>query len=162
MAKFQVGKGLDEYLQKLGNLEFRCPEVLGKATYQGAKIVADQIHANIAALPVSENKSGRQGRRNPTQAEKDGLLAGLGIAKHRMEGGYYNVKIGMDGYNADKTKKYPNGKPNAMIARSIESGTSFQARIPFISRAVSATKAAAEAAMKAEVDKVITEIMGDG
>lgn len=161
MAKFTVGKGLDEYLQKLGNLEFKCPEALGRATFEGAKIVADQIRANIEAMPVAENKSGK-GRRNPTQAEKDGLLAGLGIAKHRIEGGYYNVKIGMDGYNSDVTKKYPKGKPNAMIARSIESGTTFTARIPFISRAVSATKAAAEAAMKAEVDKVITEIMGDG
>lgn len=159
MAKWTVGKGLDDYIALLGNLEFKAPDVCGMAIYQGAKIVADQIRSNIEALPVSESKSTKGGRRNPTQAEKDGLLEGLGVAKKQTDGSFINVKIGMDGYNNDRTKKYPNGKPNAMIARSIESGTTFMNRIPFISRAVSSTKAAAEAAMKDEVDKQIAKIM---
>lgn len=162
MAKFQVGKGLDEYLATLGNLEFKAPDVCGLAIYQGAKVVADQIKANIEALPVASTKGGNQGRRNPTQAEKDGLIEGLGIARKQNDNGYINVKIGMDGYNSDVTAKYPKGKPNAMIARSIESGTTFMNRIPFISRAVNATKAAAEEAMREEVDRQITQIMGNG
>lgn len=161
MAKFTVGKGLDEYISLLGNLEFKTPAVIGKSIYQGAKIVADQVRSNIEALPVSE-KSGGQGRRNPTQVEKAGMLEGLGIATMQNDGGYYNVKIGMDGYNSDITDKYPKGKPNAMVARSVESGTTFIRRNPFISRAVSATRAAAENAMREEVDKQITEIMGSG
>lgn len=159
MAKWTIGKGLDEYLAKLGDLEFKCPEALGRATYQGAKIVADQIRANIQALPVADSENKKHQHRYPNQAEKDGLLEGLGISTHRVEGGYYNVKIGMDGYNSNKTPKYPNGQPNALIARSIESGSSFRIRVPFISRAVNATKAAAEEAMKNEVDKVISETM---
>lgn len=162
MAKFQVGKGIDDYIAQLGNLEFKAPGVCGMAIYQGAKIVADQIKANIEALPVSDNKGGNQGRRNPTQTEKDGLIKGLGIAKKQNDGGYINVKIGMDGYNADVTEKYPKGKPNAMVARSIESGTTFMRRIPFISNGVRAAKAQAEAAMKDEVDKQISQIMGKG
>lgn len=159
MAKFQIGKGLDDYIARLGNLEFKAPDVCGMAIYQGAKIVADQIRANIEALPVAESKSTKGGRRNPTQAEKDGMLEGLGVAKKQTDGSFINVKIGMDGYNSDVTAKYPNGKPNAMIARSIESGTTFMNRIPFISHAVSSTKAAAESAMKDEVDKQIAKIM---
>lgn len=162
MAKFQVGKGLDEYIATLGNLEFKAPQAIGKAIYKGADIVADQVRKNIEALPVSESKSGSQGRRNPTQVEKDGLLAGLGIAKKQNDGGYINVKIGMDGYNADVTEKYPKGKPNAMIARSVESGTTFMRRNPFISKAVRTSKVAAEAAMAAELDNQISQIMGKG
>ena len=162
MAKFQVGTGIDEYIATLGNLEFKAPQVIGKAIYKGADIVADQVRKNIEALPVSDGKSSSQGRRNPTQVEKDGLLAGLGIAKKQNDGGYINVKIGMDGYNADVTEKYPKGKPNAMIARSIDGGTTFIRRNPFISSAVRTSKAAAEQAMKDEVDNQISQIMGKG
>lgn len=158
MAKWTVGKGLDEYIALLGNLEFKSPVIIGRSTYEGAKIVADQIKANIAALPVAEKyKHGE--RRNPTQAEKDGMLEGLGIATHRVDGSFYNVKIGMDGYNNVRSPKYPNGIPNALVARATESGTTFRNRIPFVSNAVRASKAAAESAMKDEVDKQISQIM---
>ena len=31
-----------------------------------------------------------------------------------------NVKLGFDGYNGMKTKKYPKGQPNVLLARSIK------------------------------------------
>jgi len=158
MARLTVGKGVDDYIASLDDLKYRVPEIAGRAIYQGADVVADQIRANIQALPVQQGRS--RGRRDPTQKEKDGLLEGLGIAKKRTENGNINVKIGMDGYNSDVTEKYPNGKPNAMIAHAIESGTTFINRHPFISNAVRSTKSAAEEAMAAEVDKQIEEIMG--
>lgn len=162
MARMTIGTGVDEYIASLDKLKYKVPEIAGKAIYQGAAIVADQIRANIEALPTEEKNSRNRGRREPTQAEKAGLLEGLGVAKKRTENGNVNVKIGMDGYNSDVTEKYPKGKPNAMIARSIESGTSFTVRHPFISSAVRAKKEAAEEAMRAEVDKQLEEIMGDG
>jgi len=158
MARLTVGKGVDDYIASLDDLKYRVPEISGRAIYQGADVVADQIRANIQALPVQQGRS--RGRRDPTQEEKDGLLEGLGIAKKRTENGNINVKIGMDGYNSDVTEKYPNGKPNAMIARSIESGTTFINRHPFISNAVRMSKSEAEEAMAAEVDKQLEEIMG--
>lgn len=159
MAKWIVGKGLDDYIALLGNLEFKSEAVCGLAIYDGAKIVADAIHSEIAALPTSPNKSNRHGKRNPTQVEKDGMLAGLGIAKKQISGSFINVKIGMDGYNGDVTEQYPNGKPNVMVARSIESGTTFMKKNPFISRAVNRTKAQAEEAMKARFESVTENMM---
>lgn len=158
MAKWTVGKGLDEYLAQLGNLEHMTPTIVGRSVYEGAKIVADQIHANIAALPTGR-KSDRIPR-NPTAVEKAGMLAGLGVARHQWDGSFYNVKIGMNGYNNDKTKMYPNGKPNSMIARSIESGSSVMIRNAFIARAIRSSKAAAEDAMRNECDKQISKTMG--
>lgn len=162
MAKMTIGKGVDEYIASLDSFKNRVPEIAGKALYQGAKVVADQIRANIEALPTEERKGAGRGRRNPTPEEKQGLLDGLGIARKRIENGNINVSIGMDGYNSDVTEKWPKGHPNAMIARSIESGTSFTIRHPFISSAVRSSKAAAEEAMRSEVDKQVEEIMGSG
>ena len=158
MAKMTIGKGMDEYLAKLGNLEFAAPGLVGQAIYEGAKIVADQVRAEIEALPTAESKRVATPR-DPTQVEKDGLLDGLGVAKKKNDSGYINVKIGMDGYNTDKTKKYPKGKPNAMIARSIESGSTVMKRNAFISRAVNKTKKDAEAAMQKVIEEGIEKIV---
>ena len=158
MAKMTIGKGMDEYLAKLGNLEFAAPGLVGQAIYEGAKVVADQVRAEIEALPTAESKRVATPR-DPTQVEKDGLLDGLGVAKKKNDGGYINVKIGMDGYNTDKTKKYPRGKPNAMIARSIESGSTVMKRNAFISRAVNKTKKEAEAAMQKVIEEGIEKIV---
>ena len=158
MAKMTIGKGMDEYLAKLGNLEFAAPGLVGQAIYEGAKVVADQVRAEIEALPTAESKRVAIPR-DPTQVEKDGLLDGLGVAKKKNDGGYINVKIGMDGYNTDKTKKYPRGKPNAMIARSIESGSTVMKRNAFISRAVNKTKKEAEAAMQKVIEEGIEKIV---
>lgn len=158
MAKMTIGKGMDEYLAKLGNLEFAAPGLVGQAIYEGAKIVTDQVRAEIEALPTAESKRVATPR-DPTQVEKDGLLDGLGIAAKKNDGGYINVKVGMDGYNTDKTKKYPRGKPNAMIARSIESGSTVMKRNAFISRAVNKTKKNAEAAMQKVIEEGTEKIV---
>lgn len=150
MAKYQVGNGIDEYIAKLENLEFNTDDLIGRAIYKGADIVADAIKANIQNLPAVAC----------TDVEKEGLLAGFGIAKMLDENGYFNVKAGFDGYNNDVTKKWPNGKPNSMIARSIEGGTSWKPKHPFISPAVKSSKDAAEKAMIEEIDKGIKTTMG--
>lgn len=150
MAKFQVGPGVDKYLSQLQNLEFQTDEMIGNAIYKGADIVADAIKANIQNLPSSAC----------TETEKAGLLSGFGIAKMQDENGYFNVKAGFDGYNEDATKRYPRGKPNSMIARSIEGGTSWKPKHPFIGPAVRATKDQAEQAMAEEIEKQIKSTMG--
>lgn len=150
MAKFQVGPGMDKYLSQLQNLEFQTNEMIGNAIYKGADIVADAIKANIQNLPSSAC----------TETEKAGLLSGFGIAKMQDENGYFNVKAGFDGYNEDVTKRYPRGKPNSMIARSIEGGTSWKPKHPFIGPAVRATKDQAEQVMAEEIEKQIKSTMG--
>ena len=150
MAKFQVGSGIDQYVTKLQDLEFQADDMIGRAIYKGASIVADAIKANIQALPSSAC----------TDTEKAGLSSSFGIASMKDENGYFNVKVGFDGYNDDVTKKYPKGKPNSMIARSIEGGTSFRPKHPFVGPAVRATKDKAEQAMAEEIDKNIKSTMG--
>lgn len=149
MAKFQVGSGMDKYLEQLSNLEFAAHDMVGRAIYKGAEVVADQIRANIGQIPASLC----------SDVQRQGLLDSLGIAKMRDDGGTYNVKIGFDGYNSHVTKKYPKGHPNSMIARAIESGTSFSGKHPFVAPAVRATKDAAEKAMAEEINKQLEKTM---
>lgn len=154
MAKWIVGKGLDEYLAKLGNLGRESEEICKEAGYEGAAIVADAIKANIRKLPLGQPAQGKV-----TPQQRKGLVDGLGIAPFRNDSGFIHVKIGMDGYNDMVTHKFPNGQPNAMIARSLETGSSWYPKHPFIAPAVNRTKKAAEEKMRTVIDQKINAIM---
>lgn len=161
MARMTVGAGMDRYIQQLTNLEFKSPHIAGKAVYEGAKIVADAIKAEIESLPVEESRHHDEDDKTNgvTRAQKDGLRDGFGIATMRQEGSFYNVKAGFHGYNSVKTKKYPEGQPNAMIARSVESGTSFRKKNPFVARAVRKSRNAAEQKMAQVVNEETAKLM---
>ena len=90
--------------------------------------------------------------------EKQGLLDGFGVSPMQDDGGYINVKLGFDGYNGVKTKKYPKGQPNALIARVTESGSSYREKTPFIRPAVNASKKQAEQAGQMKIDEKIAAI----
>ena len=68
------------------------------------------------------------------------------------------MKLGFDGYNKVKTRKYPQGQPNAMIARAVESGSSVRKKNPFIRRAVNDTQKQAVEKGKQVADEEIAKI----
>lgn len=164
MATIEM-KGIDEYLIKLSRLEKASKEeICGKAIYEGAKIVADSIKANIQALPTDDSFGpslpGEPPLKGPTQIQKQGLLESFGITTMQDDGtGFLNVKLGFDGYNAKKTKKWPNGQPNQMIARSVQSGTSFMKKHEFVKKAVASSRKKSVDAMGKSAQKSIEEIM---
>ena len=155
MARLNVGRGLEEYLDKLGNLEFTAEETCKRAIYNGADIVADAVKASIDTIPSRSEGSGS----GVYDDQRAGLKAGMGIASFRNDNGYLNVKVGFDGYNSHKTKSFPNGQPNAMIARSVEKGTSFSRPHRFVDPAVRKVKAQAEAKIQETLDLEIKKTM---
>lgn len=140
MAKFAAKAG-EEWAAKLSALGNQSEEVAKKALYEGAAVVADQIKSGINGLPQK------------TGATKRGLASGFGISRMRQEGGYYEVKLGFSGYNE-------NGKPNQLMARIMESGTSRVQKHPFVRPAVSRSKNAAQQAMQQKIDEECRRIMG--
>lgn len=156
MAKFYVGKGLEEYLSMLGNLEFRMDDVIGRSVFDGAAIVADAVKKAIDDIPERQQGSST----GVYDDQRQGLKDGLGIAKLQNDNGYFNVKLGFDGYNTHVTKTYPKGQPNALIARSINSGTSFSPKYPFVDNTTKRVKAEAEQAMSDRLDSEIKQITG--
>lgn len=162
MAKFVVGKGLDNYIAYLQKINLLSSDMVGEAVYDMAKVVADKVRANIEALPAVSNAANiatyKQGISRLSEPEKQGLLDGFGVSSIQNNDGYVNVKLGFDGYNSVKTKKYPNGQPNALIARVTNSGSSYRQKTRFVDKAVSATRKQAEEAGQAKIDEKIRAV----
>lgn len=157
MATFQFG-GIDTYIKQLDKLYAVTEDaIIGKTVYAGAAVVANRLRAAAEALPEGRENEAIFGAVTP--AQKRGLLEGLGISRMRDDDGFVNVKLGFDGYNSVKTKKYPNGQPNALIARAVNSGNSFRKKTKFVDKAVRASKKDAEAAMDAACSREIEKIM---
>ena len=160
MARFKVSPNLEKYEKKLSQLGDKARPMIEKAVKEGANPVADAVRAGINSIPIDDGyrKKGeiRSGLRSVQRA---GLSASLGVAPIRNDSGFTNVKVGFDGYNNMHTKQYPGGQPNAMIARSIESGTSIMQAHPFVAPAVSKTRKQAEKIMEQSIDKSINSIM---
>lgn len=154
-------QGLKEYEEMLSKLDKDTVTMIGRALYEGGKVVADEFRREVEALPVvAPNVRGTSERKlaGITSEQKRGLLQGLGIAKMRSRDGVHDIKIGFDGYNSVHTKKYPGGQPNAMIARSVNTGSSFRTATHFADRAVRNSKARAEKAMQQQFEKDLKKI----
>ena len=160
MAKIEM-RGLDEYTRALARLELGAREqVIGPAIYQGAKVAADAIQSSISTIPIDNGWGTEANPQSGINArQKAALHNSFGITKMRDDDGVYNVKLGFDGYNSIKTKRWPNGQPNAMIARALERGTSWLRPYKFIKKAMAEARKKALAVMQTEVDKGIYEIM---
>lgn len=162
MAKWIVGNGLNSYIEYLQKINAVTDEVIGEAVYEMAKVVADSVRASIQALPAVSNEANiatyKKGYSRLSDKEKQGLLDGFGISPLQEDSGFVNVKLGFDGYNSVKTKKYPQGQPNALIARVTESGSSYREKTPFIRPAVNASKKQAEQAGQMKIDEKIAAI----
>ena len=139
MAKLSF-PGLADHERRLSRLMEGVPQIAGKAIYAGADLVADEIRKGIDGLPQQ------------TGVTKQGLEEDLGIAPMRDEGGYLNVKIGFDGYNA-------RGIPNALMARVFERGTSTVKKRPFVRLAVNRAKGPAEARMAGVLEEEMKKRM---
>lgn len=152
MARSSV-VGADSWISTIEGLEAHADAAASSAVYGGAAVIADGIREAIKSLP-SQTSDGRR-KRGVTEEERQGLLDGLGVAQHRKADGKVDTKIGMAGYNSYRTTKYPNGHPNSMVARSVESGTSWLTKTPFIAPTVRRLKASTVEAMQAELDEFI-------
>ena len=148
--------GIDEYLAQLKELGDKANGLCKGALYDGAAVLADAVRAEVEALQTTDVNEDPQG---VFEYEKEGLLEGMGIAKMKDEDGRISTRVDFDGYNRMKSKKYPNGHPNSMIARAINSGTSKRKKNPFMSRAVKKARERANKAMSARMDSDINNIM---
>lgn len=158
-ADFEGFDGLIDQLQLL-NRDSSIENVAGKMLFEGAAVIADRIKEGIIALPTAERRGTPEHKIDGvTRAQKAGLVAGFGISKVKKTGDAYDLHIGFNGYNGQRTKKYPNGQPNILIARSVEGGTSFRRAHPFVQPAIRASMSTAQNKMIEAFNKAIDEIL---
>ena len=93
-------------------------------------------------------------------SQKIGLKESFGVTPISNKYGVYSAKVGFDGYNDVKTKRWPNGQPNALIARACESGSTAMLKQPFIRPTEKRLKSAVYDAMDAAANKKLNEITG--
>ena len=165
MAKMAV-KGLEAHMAKLSALEQSTDRVVREVIHDGAEVVADAIREGLESLPTSEH-DGRpwwatpgHKARGPSEEQKQGLLDSFGITPVSTDSkGFVNVHMGFDGYNSVKSARWPQGQPNQMVARAVESGTSFMEANPAIKRARARARKAAEKAMERTFERESKKIM---
>lgn len=163
MAKLDVD-GLDDEMNKLRELgEVKLIPVLKRVVYRGGAVVADEIRQKISELPTQPNRFLRNGDIFSvfTETNKRDLLNSLGFSKITdSDGGVYSY-VGFAGYGSPETvtQQYPKGLPNALLARSIEHGSSVRRRKAFVKPAVKNAKDKAEEAMQAVLDEEIDKLM---
>lgn len=119
--------------------------VMKSAVYAGVGVLADAIKSEIDSLP-EESGYMRPGKKRNVVGTNDKrmLKERLGVSRIEATGDRANAVVSFSGYNGRPTKKYPNGVPIPLIARSIESGSSVREKNPFIRRAFNKAKTQAQ------------------
>lgn len=159
MAKIDY-KGIDDYANALGKLWKESEEIITRAVYEGAGVVADEIKAGLKKLPIDDRQGTSEDKlKGVTRKQKSDLIDAFGVAPIENDGDSINTRLGFDGYGSTPTKKYHNGVPNAMLMRSVESGNSFRKKTPVVRPAVTRARKNAEQKMGETLDKEIKERM---
>ena len=162
MARVTVD-GLAEISKKITALG-EAGDAIGKmAVYDGADVIADEIRKQINMLPEDKDRYlvGGEQYNVVTPQDKQDLANSLGIARIERTAKGIRTVIGFAGYGSRPTKKYPKGLPMALLARSIESGSSVRAKRPFIRRAVNAKRKAAEQKMIETGERLIQQTLNE-
>ena len=161
MAEITGTETIKEYLELLkGALEKR-KELFQKSIKPGADIVADYCKAELNNLRVDDTPyifiSQYNKKRGLSQKQKEGLIKSMGLAPLKKKQDGWDVKLGFDGYNDIKSSRWKNGQPNAMIARSVNKGTSFMVAQPYMDRTIVATEYKADKAIEEEFIKLFKD-----
>ena len=164
MAKIEM-KGMDAWLSELRRAGEATAPVCKAAVYAGAKVVADAIKQEIRGLDSVTDAEAKAAwhEKRPVKisvSQKIGLVNSLGITPIDDKYGVVSAKVGFDGYNDVKTKRWPQGQPNQLIARACESGSSAMLKQPFVRPSVKSVQGAALTEMEIAADKKMKEILG--
>lgn len=157
MAKMTV-KGLDEVIAMLSSVEDKAQDIVEAGLYEGASVVADALRENVSALPTDERWGYETPKSGPSEAEKKVMLNGMGISEFETASGKTHTSVGFGGYGGYRTKRFPAGKPVALIARSVERGTSFMHPNPFMKQTKAQARNAASEAISTKIKEEIQKL----
>lgn len=155
MAGSMRTEGTAELAAMLAKLGESANDIAKGALYEGAKVVADAYTAAVGRIQTAPRRSKETGKRLPTPEEKEAL--GIGVARFRGDGGAeVDTIVGVpEGYTTVNGRK----KATKLIARSINSGTSFMQKQPVFRKASSSSRNAAQEAMVRKADEMIEELV---
>ena len=149
--------GTDELSNMLAKLGNEAENIASLALYEGAAVVANAMKSGAKSIRAAPFKWGTKVHpRLPSLIEK-AAVSNIGISRFRHEGGAeVNTMVGVpEGY------VNINGKAKAvkLLARSINSGTSFMNKQPVFRKAISSSRGAAQGAMVSKAEELIDQII---
>ena len=156
MAGYVRADKLEEVSKMLSQLDSGAADIAAAALYKGAGVVADAFTQAVNDIRTQRFFYAQNGRtRLASPEEKEALNGKTGIARFRGSGGEIDTIVGLQnaGYATVNGKR----KPVAVIARSINSGTSFMEKQPVFRRAASKAKKEASEAIVREAERQIKE-----
>ena len=151
-------EGMDEITAMLKKAENGAQGIAARALYVGAGIVADEISKGARGVNTSRFRYANGWQRDPSPEEKAAVVsAGVGISRFTKTGNEVDTSVGysQSGYAEINGKR----KAVAVIANSINHGTSFMKKQPFIRKAASQTKAKASSAIEKEITALVEDMM---
>jgi len=161
MARIRM-QGLEELEIQLSKLGTKSVDVGKKMVYAGSKVVANEIKRGLKSLPEDKFRylHGDDKFSGVPKEQKKDLENSFGVTFIDIDNkGNTNAKVGFDGYGSFKTKKYPKGVPNQLLARAIESGSSARKKTPFVRKATNRSKNKAVEEMEKVLNEEIENIM---
>ena len=148
-------EGMSELSEMLTALEEGAQGAAAAGLYDGAGIMADAIESAIDGIQNAPFKYTAFGSRLPSPEEVDAIRGGVGIAKFDKNGSEVQTSIGFA--NAGYADVAGKSKPIALIANSINSGTSFLRKQPFFRKSVSKALKRAEEAIAKTIEQRLEE-----
>lgn len=149
--------GVDELVQMFSQLADQAPSIAAQALYEGAGVMADEYSKAISSIKTEPFKYATNGRkRYASPAEKSALDRKVGIAKFIGDGTEVDTLVGEpEGYANVAGER----KAVRLIARSINSGTSFMIKQPVFRKAQSTGRTEAKKAVVKAAEDMIKELI---
>ena len=150
--------GTEELLRKMEKLPEKAEKIASEALYEGAGVMADAITQSVHSIQTEEFKYASGGKKRKPSPEEKAILesAKHGIAKFRKDGTSVQTSIGFE--NAGYAKLGDKEVPIPLIANSINHGTSFMQKQPFLRKAFSQNKGKVLATIEAGIKKRENEL----
>ena len=142
--------GMAEISELLEKMEQAAPAIAAQALYEGAGIMSSEVKSAAEGIKTGPGVT-RDDARYATPEEKAAVLSvGAGIAKFNKNGTEVDTSVGYrnSGYVNIKGKQ----KPIPLIVNSINSGTSFMHKQPFVRKAARSGGAKAMSKMQSYIE----------
>lgn len=144
-------EGADELLRKMDKLPEKAAKIAAEALYEGAGVMADAVSQAVHGIATEEFRYAAGGRKRMPSPEEKEILEGArhGVARFKNDGTKIQTSIGYQ--NAGYATLNGKTKPIPLIANSIEHGTSFMKKQPFMRKAISQNQSKAIATIEAGI-----------
>ena len=147
MAYSMKVDGMEQLSKMLTELGDKAQGVASMGLYDGAGVMADGMKASAESIHTAPFHYAVFITREPSPEEKAAVLqARMGIAKFDKNGSEVNTSVGYQ--NSGYAEVAGKVKPIPQIVNSINSGTSFMQKQPFVRKAAKAGGTKAMEAMK--------------